>query len=81
MEHETSLNHETPPIANVLLADSAFNGWIKLNGIPQEIEDCDCWLLRKDGVIFLSPQGDFVGLNEYEFYMPIRKPTILPEGF
>lgn len=56
------------------------NGWVKLTGKAGEMPDVDAWLLRKDGHIFLNKQEEFVGIGEYEYYMPIRKPTKLPNG-
>lgn len=52
--------------------------WIKLNGIAGEMKDCDCWILDKDGNIFLSPKGEFVGIGYYEYYCPIPFPLNNP---
>jgi len=60
---------------------TALNGWIKLNGIAGEMEDCDCWVLRDDGEIFLSPKGEFIAIGDYEYYQPIIKPKELPNDF
>ena len=57
------------------------NGWIKLNGVAGEMEDCDCWVLDSSGNIFFSEQGQFIPIGLYKYYMPISKPTILPDGF
>lgn len=70
-----------PASCQTAVSSSAFDGWIKLNGIAGEMEDCDCWLLRDDGEIFLSPKGEFIAIGDYEYYQPIRKPNHLPNGF
>ena len=57
------------------------NGWIKLNGVAGEMEDCDCWVLDSSGNIFFSEQGQFIPIGLYKYYMPISKPTILPERY
>lgn len=57
------------------------SGWIKLNGVAGEMEDCDCWVLDSSGNIFFSEQGQFIPIGLYKYYMPISKPTILPDGF
>ena len=70
-----------PRLRQTCVSGSAFDWWIKLNGIAGEMEDCDCWLLRDDGEIFLSPKGEFIAIGDYEYYQPIRKPNHLPNGF
>ena len=67
--------------AKLPVSGSALNGWIKLNGIPGEMQDCDCWVLRDDGEIFLSPKGEFIAIGDYEYYQPIIKPKTLPNDF
>ena len=57
------------------------NGWIKLNGVAGEMEDCDCWVLDSSGNIFFSEQGAFIPIGLYKYYMPISKPRVMPDGF
>ena len=55
-EHETTLNHETPPIANVLLADSA-SFWMNAdkstvqNYLKENVEDMDEYTRKKQEIM------------------------------
>ena len=81
MENENLDIQQNPPLQQTAVSGSASNDWIKLNGIPGEMEDFDCWVLRDDGEIFLSPKGEFIAIGDYEYYQPIIKPKTLPNDF
>jgi len=49
------------------------NLWIKLTESPGNMPDCDCWVT--DGkIVFFSPEGEFIPLNNYTHYMVAEKP-------
>jgi len=50
------------------------NGWIKSNGLAGEMPNVDLWVCDKNGNVFLMPKGEYIPLNEYDYYMPIIKP-------
>ena len=51
------------------------NGWIKLNGTPNEINfDGDVFIINKHGDISINANGEYLELGYATHYQPIIKP-------
>ena len=52
------------------------NGWIKLNGLPNEITNrCSMWIMTKNGIEYLK-ENEFLPIDYATHYMPIEKPKL-----
>lgn len=50
------------------------NGWIKLNGLPNEITNrCSMWIMTKNGIEYLK-ENEFLPIGYATHYKPIEKP-------
>lgn len=50
------------------------NGWIKLNGLANEISDrCPMWIMTKNGIEYLK-ENEFLPIGYATHYKPIEKP-------
>ena len=50
------------------------NGWIKLNGLPNEITNrCSMWIMTKNGIEYLK-ENEFLPIGYASHYKPIEKP-------
>jgi hypothetical protein len=50
------------------------SNWIELQGLVNEFDDCDCWLIDRRGNISISQVGEFIEIGKYTHYMKIEKP-------
>ena len=50
------------------------NGWIKLNGLPNEITNrCSMWIMTKNGIEYLK-ENEFLPIGYATHYKPVEKP-------
>lgn len=50
------------------------NGWIKLNGLPNEITNrCSMWIMTKNGIEYLK-ENEFLPIGYATHYKAIEKP-------